>query len=75
MTEGNNREIEVRIAHEKSEWAYVVSVLGPYGCIYSERFEYDADKPGDRKRARDEARKDYNRSLANFPGCNTFSDF
>lgn len=63
-----------QITHEKSEWAYAVYVLVPYGCIYSNRFEYDADKPGDRKRAHKEALKDYLRSRAKFPGCNVFSD-
>jgi hypothetical protein len=65
---------EVQVTHEKSEWAYAVYVIGDQGCIYSERFEYDADKLGSREKARADALKDYERSIGNFPGCSTYND-
>lgn len=70
----DNSKIEVQLAHEKSEWAYATYAMGPQGCIFSDRFEYDADKAGDRQRAKKEAMKDYERLQGCWPGCSTYSD-
>ena len=70
----DNSMIEVQLAHEKSEWAYAVYVMGPNGCLYSNRYEYDADKPGDQGRARRDARHRYDRTQYEYPGCNVYDE-
>lgn len=65
---------EVQATHEKTEWAYAVYIMTPGGCAYSQRFEYDADVPGDRQRAKTEALADYKRQAAARPGDNSYSD-
>ena len=65
---------EVQITHEKSEWAYAVYVMGPGGCEYSWRFEYDADKRSTRVDARAAAVADYKRQIAARPGVKHYND-
>lgn len=67
-------DCEVQLAHEKSEWAYAVYVMGADGCAYSRRFEYDADRPGEKDAAKKEAAKDFQRQIKENPGCRWYND-
>jgi hypothetical protein len=68
-------KIEVQMAHEKTEWAYAVYVMHiDDGCQYSQRFEYDADIPGDRARAKEAATADYKKMQSENAGCTSYRD-
>lgn len=64
----DNDTIEVQIEHEKTEWAYCTYVMSLNdGCLSSNRFEYDADKLGDKERARRDALESFINLQMDYP--------